>query len=112
MKPCTRCGAPSRHQWQSGAEWLPFCVRCDVELNAAALRLCRSSRIPEWRETVTSFIKDKPMPEPGSDEWRAILCNGPTEDIPDDDPGLALFSDGTLEDRKVALAIERVNSCD
>jgi len=110
MKPCVRCGAPSRHQWQSGAEWLPFCAACDVELNEAALRYIKSTGIPVWEAMVASFIMSKPMP--GSEQWRAILCNGPTEDIPDDDPGLALFPEGTLEDRKIALAIERVNSCD
>jgi hypothetical protein len=80
----------------------------------------RDSPMPPYRYQKPEFgsgsacgsMVKKAAPSPGSDEWRAILCNGPTEDIPDDDPGLALFTEGTLEDRKVALAIERVNSCD
>ena len=44
---------------------------------------------------------------------RDILCGGPEgAPIDDDDPGLALFDRGDLQDRKVALAIERTNSCD
>lgn len=43
-----------------------------------------------------------------------LLCNGPIAKIADDDPGLALFADSPepLIDRKIALAIERANSCD
>lgn len=42
-----------------------------------------------------------------------LLCNGPIANIADDDPGLALFADSSqpLIDRKIALAIERANSC-
>lgn len=49
------------------------------------------------------------------EEWRALVCTGPTENIPDDDPALELFREAEPDDlavRKVALAIERVNSCD
>lgn len=46
---------------------------------------------------------------------RRLMCTGPTEVIADDDPALAFFrtDEGlSLETRKEALAIERVNSCD
>jgi hypothetical protein len=49
------------------------------------------------------------------DAKRQALCTGPTEVIADDDPALAFFriDEGlSLETRKEALAIERVNSCD
>ena len=45
----------------------------------------------------------------------ALICTGPTVDIPDDDPALELFREAEPDDieaRKIALAIERVNSCD
>lgn len=43
---------------------------------------------------------------------REIMCAGPEGAlVADDDPGLALF-EGGRESRKVALAIERTNSCD
>lgn len=45
---------------------------------------------------------------------RALICNGPTQDIRDDDPGLRLIEDrdpGNPKGLKVALSIERTNNC-
>jgi hypothetical protein len=42
--PCSRCGAPSHHQWQCYANdnrWLGVCERCDVDLNELALAFFR-----------------------------------------------------------------------
>lgn len=42
--PCSRCGAPSVHQWQVCANdnrFLGVCAACDVGLNALALRFMR-----------------------------------------------------------------------
>lgn len=51
---------------------------------------------------------------PEAAAFRRALCYGPVHDIPDDDPGLALYvgREATIDDRKVRLAIERANSCD
>lgn len=61
--------------------------------------------------TACATVPTEPTAEPTP---REILCRGPVNDIPDNDPGLALFadSDESLADRKVRLAVERVNSCD
>lgn len=62
-----------------------------------------------------ALIGAGPAPACPPEDWRELVCNGPTENIPDDDPALELFRDAepdSLEARKVALAIERVNSCD
>lgn len=62
-----------------------------------------------------SVSRDEDGPVCDEDESRRLLCTGPTETIADDDPGLELFLSkypNSLEDRKVALAIERENSCD
>lgn len=40
-----------------------------------------------------------------------LLCPGPVEHIPDDDPGLALYPDGPLEERKIELAFDRREKC-
>jgi hypothetical protein len=42
--PCTRCGAPSKFQWQCCANdnlWLGLCLACDIELNRTALTFMR-----------------------------------------------------------------------
>lgn len=42
--PCTRCGAPSVHQWSvcaNGNRYLGCCERCDVLLNRLVLRFFR-----------------------------------------------------------------------
>jgi hypothetical protein len=42
--PCSRCAAPSVHQWQvcaNGNRWLGVCIACDIELNAVALEFMR-----------------------------------------------------------------------
>lgn len=46
------------------------------------------------------------------DETRRLLCTGPRDIIPDNDPGLALYPNGTLEDRQITLADNRINACD
>jgi hypothetical protein len=49
---------------------------------------------------------------PDMSQYRELVCRGSSEHIEDDDPGLVYFRNtGSLEDSKVALAIERVNSC-
>lgn len=57
----------------------------------------------------------EPGRESRMERERRLMCTGPTEVIADDDPALAFFrtDEGlSLETRKEALAIERVNSCD
>lgn len=50
---------------------------------------------------------------PAVDPMRLICWTTETRHIADDDPALALFTDEpTLADRKIALAIERINGCD
>ena len=42
--PCSRCGAPSRHQWQvcaNGSRWVGVCVPCDLDLNRLALEFMK-----------------------------------------------------------------------
>ena len=42
--PCRRCGAPSKQQWQVGANgsrWLGVCAACDLELNRMTLAFFR-----------------------------------------------------------------------
>ena len=42
--PCSRCGAPSVHQWQvcaNGNRYLGVCLECDIALNRLALRFMR-----------------------------------------------------------------------
>lgn len=42
--PCTRCGAPSVHQWQvcaDGNRYRGVCEECDIGLNRLALEFMR-----------------------------------------------------------------------
>lgn len=55
-----------------------------------------------------------PAAETTPDRERRLLCTGPTDFIPDDDPALEFFriDEGlSLATRKEALAIERASSC-
>lgn len=44
-------------------------------------------------------------------EIRRLLCHGPTENILDDDPGLALYRYGTLARRTFDLISDRTEAC-
>lgn len=68
-------------------------------------------------EVVQELLFEKGAVDQDADSARvhALICTGPSEVIADNDPALELFREkepNSLADRKVALAIERVNSCD
>lgn len=93
----------------------PFLEYAD---ETGALRTCPPAEQPWFCE---DYIAEGEPPFPGCvyeggrDEWRALVCTGQTDTIPDDDPALGLFREAepdSMEARKAALAIARVNSCD
>lgn len=60
-QPCTRCGKPSRYQWQICADKRIFrtlCADCDVELNAMVMRWVwgdtREADIEAYRQKATA----------------------------------------------------------
>lgn len=53
--PCTRCGAPSRYQWNICAmenKWHGVCTGCDVELNAMVLQFFG---VEDWRNKAADY---------------------------------------------------------
>lgn len=53
--PCTRCGAPSRYQWQICALdnlWHGVCAKCDVDLNGLILSFFR---VPDWQGKAADY---------------------------------------------------------
>lgn len=53
--PCTRCGAPSRYQWNICALnnlWHGICAGCDVEFNELVLGFMN---VPDWREKAAEY---------------------------------------------------------
>lgn len=71
---------------------------------------------PPWLNAYDKDVCSERSPEVPRDQCLAaevsrVICAGPRDIIPDNDPALTLF-EGPLEDRKIALAIERINSCD
>ena len=56
--PCTRCGSPSRFQWQicsDGNLYRPLCAACDVELNRMVLEWVG---FPDWREKLARYERE------------------------------------------------------
>jgi hypothetical protein len=54
--PCSRCSAPSRHQWQvcaNGNRWLGICWPCDVALNRIALEFMR---VPDADRLLAAYV--------------------------------------------------------
>jgi hypothetical protein len=58
-KPCVRCGAPARYQWQicaDGRQFRPLCAECDVAMNELVMRWVwgdtREDDIKRYREMV------------------------------------------------------------
>lgn len=52
---CYRCGAQAEYQWSACADgniWRPLCARCDVGLNAVALKFMHD---PQYDEKMTAY---------------------------------------------------------
>jgi hypothetical protein len=57
--PCSRCGKPSRYQWQicaDGRQYRGVCDECDVELNELVLKFMR---FPNADELLAKYIASK-----------------------------------------------------
>ena len=57
--PCSRCKAPSAHQWQicsDGNQWRGVCLACDVALNALVLEFMR---IPGRQEKLRRYRRPR-----------------------------------------------------
>lgn len=53
--PCSRCGEPSRFQWQAcanGRRYVGVCAECDIGLNDMALEFMR---IPNRADLMTAY---------------------------------------------------------
>jgi len=53
---CSRCGKPSKFQWQccaTGNRWMGVCENCDILLNEMVLRFFR---IRGWRAMLKKYI--------------------------------------------------------
>ncbi len=54
---CSRCGAPSVHQWQVCANdnlYLGCCAECDIRLNRMALEFMR---VPETETLLKRYVE-------------------------------------------------------
>lgn len=55
--PCSRCGAPSVHQWAAcanGNRYVGLCATCDIGLNRVALRFMR---VPHADALVAAYAR-------------------------------------------------------
>lgn len=54
--PCSKCGAPSFHQWQvcaNGRRFLGVCQPCDIDLNRLSLEFMR---VPDAEALLAAYI--------------------------------------------------------